>query len=266
MKRHFCFEINENRELMFDFQFLVYSQLNNSFCNASKDFGYFKYLTLEKLKEQNNKIKNKTKTIPIGSVEFVVEWFKKLYNIEIKPINIPHQLFTPSFLKRRCALWSKVELTSLGYKEKKFIKSTERFKSICGLYDGQMIRSNVDLFTDEYYLVSDKVNIIAEYRVFVFKGKIQDIRRYSGDYDVFLSSNDIWEINQMIKALGDKAPVSYTLDVGLKMNQNLHQRDLFIIEMHDFFSVGLYGFESEKIPYMFSQWFYWKLRQEGIKL
>lgn len=45
-------------------------------------------------------------------------------------------------------------------------------------------------------------------------------------------------------------PIAYTLDVGVNSNNT------FIIEVHDFFSCGLYGFSDNKIlPYMFSDWF-----------
>lgn len=46
------------------------------------------------------------------------------------------------------------------------------------------------------------------------------------------------------------APVAYTLDVGISNSKTL------IIEVHDFFSCGFYGFSEHKIiPFMFSRWF-----------
>jgi hypothetical protein len=54
----------------------------------------------------------------------------------------------------------------------------------------------------------------------------------------------------MIKAYSKEAPVAYTLDVGV------NKKHTFIIEAHDFFSCGLYGFADLKLlPLMFYRWF-----------
>jgi len=58
----------------------------------------------------------------------------------------------------------------------------------------------------------------------------------------------------MIKAY-TKAPVAHTLDVAISGGETV------IIEVHDFFSCGLYGFADHKIlPFMFARWF-----QEFVK-
>jgi len=45
-------------------------------------------------------------------------------------------------------------------------------------------------------------------------------------------------------------PIAYTLDVGVVNDKT------YIIEVHDFFSCGLYGFSNHQIlPFMFSRWF-----------
>ena len=47
-------------------------------------------------------------------------------------------------------------------------------------------------------------------------------------------------------------PVAFTLDVAVDGDDNT-----VVIEVHDFFSCGLYGFSEYKIlPFMFSNWFY----------
>jgi hypothetical protein len=43
----------------------------------------------------------KSDLIPIGTVEFVLEYLNKHYGISnVKPLNIPHQLLKPKYLKR----------------------------------------------------------------------------------------------------------------------------------------------------------------------
>lgn len=46
------------------------------------------------------------------------------------------------------------------------------------------------------------------------------------------------------------APIAYTLDVGISDGKTV------VIEVHDFFSCGFYGFSDHTIiPFMFSRWF-----------
>ena len=80
----------------------------------------------------------------------------------------------------------------------------------------------------------------------MFKGEIVGLQNYAGD---FMSFPDTYKIQQMIDAY-IKAQIAYTLDVGIFGN------DTFVIEVHDFFSCGLYGFSNHNIlPFMFSRWF-----------
>jgi len=54
----------------------------------------------------------------------------------------------------------------------------------------------------------------------------------------------------MIKTFKPEAPVAYTLDVGI------NNRSTFVIEVHDFFACGLYGFaDLNLLPLMFYRWF-----------
>ena len=51
------------------------------------------------------------------------------------------------------------------------------------------------------------------------------------------------------ESIGD-APIAYTLDVGI------NDKGTFVIEVHDFFSCGLYGFADVGIlPSMLNRWF-----------
>ena len=66
---------------------------------------------------------------------------------------------------------------------------------------------------------------------------------YSGELNYF---PDIKEIENMIKDYGKEAPPAYTIDVGV------NDDGTFLIEIHDFFSCGLYGFADYKnLPLMF---------------
>jgi hypothetical protein len=75
------------------------------------------------------------------------------------------------------------------------------------------------------------------------------LQHYLGDFKLFPS---IHKIHEMIYQYRDNVPVAYTLDVGILHNSD----DTVVIEVHDFFSCGFYGFSDHRvIPFMFSRWF-----------
>ena len=54
------------------------------------------------------------------------------------------------------------------------------------------------------------------------------------------------------------SPIAYTIDIGVDYNCNN-----YLIEVHNFYSVGLYGFFDYKmIPVMFNRWFYENIRKK----
>lgn len=183
-------------------------------------------------------------TIPVGSVEFVSECIKNGYNINLKPKNVPEILFP--FAGRKIKNSNKIEYLT-EYRDNIFIKSNNIIKcNFNGIYD-----KNLDIFDENFtnVQISDLINIVSEYRCFVFNNKLIGCKNYCGDYTM-LPKFEV--INKMINVYKNQAPASYTLDVGITDNNKT-----CVIEVHDFFSCGLYGFDNyDKLPYMFSQWFY----------
>lgn len=87
------------------------------------------------------------------------------------------------------------------------------------------------------------VDIKSEWRAFVYKGELLDVRNYSGDFRIF---PDISIIEEMIKDYKN-SPKAYTLDVAVDDKENT-----VLIEIHQFFSCGLYGFADYRVlPKMF---------------
>lgn len=252
-KKVFLFEKFDSG-IEFDFQHVIRNQVNNVFCDANKDF-HIEYTKIDYLVDCLQCFKD---CIPIGSIQFVQKFFKEYHNYELKPINIPYDLFTPYFLNRRCSLWSKDELLSI-FSGDKFIKSQTRFKDICDFYTYEEFLKDKNLFNDDFYIVSDKIDIKSEFRVFVHRNKIQDVKQYAGDWIYPLQRDHITWILKAIEAF-KYAPIAYTLDLCLINDKTHNELIPAILEVHDFFSVGLYGFENEKIPYMFSQWYYEKVK------
>lgn len=178
--------------------------------------------------------------IPIGSVEFVSSWFLKFHNHRPKPINIPEELFHPKFTQRPIINGNEKKINKL--KGEWFVKSNDKIKGITGIFN-----SGKDKLPKGNYQFSELIEIQSEWRCFVYGGKLVGLQNYSGIFSMF---PNIESILWMIHAY-ESAPISYTLDVGV------NEHHTFIIECHDFFSCGLYGFADHRIlPFMHSRWHY----------
>jgi len=164
--------------------------------------------------------------IPIGSVEFVHKAMKiQTGNNRYEPnqINIPSELMTSEFCGRKCFNIINEEFTNKTDCSV-FYKSLSKVKGEKGV-----LKPNETLKEGSWF-ISELVEFYAEYRGFVLDGRLLDIRLYLGDYR---KSIDFAKIDKMINKYGNK---TYTIDVGIIGN------DTFLIEIHRFYSCGLYGF------------------------
>jgi hypothetical protein len=174
---------------------------------------------------------------PVGSVEFVSQFLKRFYGLTPKPINIPLELF--GMTNRKVFNGTDADVP----KDKTYIvKSNDVIKG----YMDYVHPNHHSLLTKGNYQISEVIDIESEWRCFVYHGKLVGLQNYTGDFTVF---PNVDVINDMIR-IYKSAPVAYTLDVGV-CNQNT-----FVIEVHDFFSCGLYGFnDPQALPYMLHRWF-----------
>jgi len=175
--------------------------------------------------------------IPVGSVEFVTAWFKHFHDHTPRPINVPEDLWGHAGR----TIWNGDEN---GYKKgygQLFVKSNDHIKGF-----KLLIKEDYPLPKGNYQF-SEEVGIDSEWRAFVYQGKLVGLQNYGGDFTAF---PDVQSIYDMIQDY-DSAPVAYTLDVGVTWGST------FVIEVHDFFSCGLYGFADHRIlPFMHSRWHY----------
>lgn len=174
-------------------------------------------------------------TIPIGSVDFVLKYLNDYYDINnIKPLNIPQELMKPEYTKR----WIKTVKTdsdTINTGSPIFVKDNTKIKGWTNI-----VEYNRGYPPGEY-LISELIDIDSEWRVFVFNQTLYGIQNYSGDFTMF---PDVKLIKEMIKNYNNNG--AYTLDIGINNDGT------FIIECHDFFSCGLYGFSDYKmLPLMF---------------
>jgi hypothetical protein len=166
--------------------------------------------------------------IPIGSVEFVHAFLKYHYNIEPKPINIPNELMDLKYTKRNMIIGDE----NTSWVGEKFVKSMDKIKFFTEIIPNDFSLDNGN------YLISDIINIESEWRCFVYNKKLVGMSNYTGDFTMF---PDVNLINEMINNYNN-CPPAYTLDIGINKEVGT-----FIIEVHNFYSCGLYGFQDYKI-------------------
>lgn len=182
---------------------------------------------------------------PVGSVEFVCAYLQQFYGLTPKPLNVPRELF--GYTCRDIFNGTEKDLSNNGnkiiYNGKWFIKSNDKFKATTH------ITTHLEQLTLPVgnYQFSEFVEIDSEWRAFVYEGRLVGLQNYCGEFTMFPNTKTI---EKMIKAY-KSAPIVYTLDIGI------NDGNTFVIECHDFFSCGLYGFANLAIyPQMLNRWFF----------
>lgn len=180
--------------------------------------------------------------IPVGSIQFVRAFLEEYYQkSEMHPINIPVELRGEAFVKRPIHYVTKDEAIYRfeGIGEEYFVKSLSSLKGYTGITKTFRDVPEVDL------MVSPVIPIDSEWRCFVYNSKVVGLHNYLGE---IFSYPDKEFILEAVKAYKN-APPAYTLDVGVAKD-----RGTFLIEVHNFYSCGLYGFNDSRIlPQMFIQ-------------
>ena len=174
--------------------------------------------------------------VPIGSVEFVNAFLKRFYDLTLKPINVPVELF--SYAKRDIFNGNQTSLENFGGKY--FVKSNDKIKSFA-----EIIECRTDSVETTYstpipvgnYQFSQYINIDSEWRAFVYNKKLVGLQNYCGEFTKFPS---VSKIKEMIDAYVS-APIAYSLDIGI------NDFGTFPIECHNMVSVGLYNFNDLNI-------------------
>ena len=205
-----------------DFGYAVFEAIkyNNWYYNEEKFDCDIIYGTFDGLKCKE--------CIPVGSVEFVLNFLKTQYNIQkVSPINIPEEL--DSFSNRK--IERKYNIDTIIHDHDVIIKSMTGIKKYTEILYGNVI-SNVPL---DDYIISEVISIESEWRCFVRNNRLLDIKCYSGNPFLMPSEDIIYDMIDSYK----KSPHSYTLDIALS-----DKGKTSIIEVHNFFSCGLYGFSD----------------------
>lgn len=187
--------------------------------------------------------------VPIGTIEFVETWMKRFYNHGMNPVPIPTVLCNDRFLKRK---YSIVKSKDIPRKGNWFVKDVSQLKAFSTSKCGDVRHIDFDLLmSDEYrpssafdlpkmnpdhlFQVSENVDILAEYRVYVIDGKIENICLYDGD---FMAVPDMPLIHQTVSIYNvcPEVPASYNMDFMV-----IKDRGTALLEIHPFTSIGLYS-------------------------
>lgn len=230
----FIIQVNNQNQIIHDFSFTL---LNAIKYHEWKQRGIQKDMVYETFIYDGITVPSQKhgKYVPIGTVEFVLSCLETLYGLKPKPKNVPVELF--KLAGRNIKNGTKQDAI-----KGKFIKSNDSIKKgFTGVYNGEKL-------TKGNYQISDFIDIVSEYRVFVYQNKMVGIKHYVGDFTIFPNINIIEDMILSYKT----QPVAFTLDIAIT-----DKGKTVPIEVHDFFSCGLYGFNRlDILPYMFSNWFY----------
>lgn len=190
--------------------------------------------------------------IPVGDLLFVGDWLQKYYGIEnMNPIEVPGILRTEEFLKRKYSIVSKEELPSSGIYFVKYASKLKVFSytgAITHLFDSSLEYAGKIKLDEGLYQVSEQVDILSEYRVFVFRDEVINMVNYDGNP---LTMPDTALLRKMVNMYmyDNERPGAYTMDIAV-----MKDRGTALLEVHPFVSVGLYGYLfGSKLPYCYSE-------------
>jgi hypothetical protein len=174
--------------------------------------------------------------IPVGSIEFVLKYLTILgYDTsKYKPLNIPR--FLAGYVKREIYYTDSLS----GYNGSFFVKSADIIK------DEKNDFMNLPVEKTGNFIITKEVEMLSEWRCFVHNNKLAGIRNYMGDD--FLVPDKQYIENIIHDCNFD---FDYTVDVCVT------DQGTDLVELHHFFSCGLYGFNDKVLLPMITKTFHW---------
>lgn len=195
-------------------------------------------------------------TVPVGGIDYVRSFLEKEHarDAGMTPLEIPEYL--RKFARRDYRIMKGADIigTPLADASKWFTKDISELKTWNSLlYDGDISRM---INPERMYSISEKVDILSEYRVFVYMDEVQAVQHYIGNPLVFPNANTIKQLVDTTRV--NSRPDAYTLDVAIIQNKDGRTATV-PLEMHPFVSCGLYGFMPDRIGAMLEAGYKWYL-------
>lgn len=168
--------------------------------------------------------------IIVGGIEMIRRRLSH-FGIEVPMVDYPEEL--RPYLKRNIEKSTINTIANQPSRWPIFVKSVEQKR-----LTGKVIRSISDLVgcgcCDEDYevYVSEPLNMVAEWRIFVRYGKVLDAKLYKGDWTAHYDADIIKSAIEDYKT----APDAYGIDFAVT-----DKGDTVLIEVNDGFALGSYG-------------------------
>lgn len=183
---------------------------------------------------QSSTEKIKAEEIPVGTIE----WTEAVSGITLSPMNLPKDLCKPPYACRAIIRANTTDFStcfqSLSQNRRLpvFVKSDSRVKG----FEPQLTTKQSDVPADSAYFLSEKIEILAEWRAFVFRNQILDVRRYLGPWTEQLPLEYCQSLPSLVRLAS--LPTACTIDLALT------KKNVEWIEVHNFIACGLYGFDD----------------------
>lgn len=203
--------------------------------------------------------------VPVGTLEFVEEYIKCYASPAkvMKPLNVPSVFVGRA--ESEYVLQGKVDDIYEKLQEKDldvdpiYVKSMKNIKSsINGRYSNALALLDLQLDSDEEIQVRKELNILSEWRCFLYSNELVGCQWYSGDFLEFPKRSGVRALTDMW--IGTRGHTEYgltgTLDIAvtLDFNREGSSVSLVVLEAHEFYSCGLYGFSDyNKLPNMLNR-------------
>jgi len=167
------------------------------------------------------------KYTPVGSIEFLKASFCYF------GLDIPKLPFNSNRAHLNVSLEEALEI---GREKKIFIKPEETKLFTGFVYEGYTYSCLEGIPLDTPVLVYEVFSsfIETEWRAYIYRNKVIDIRNYSGDFFLMPNREYIEELVDTNRKL--EFPIAYSIDVGV-----LEDKTHVVIEYNDFWALGNYG-------------------------
>ena len=188
---------------------------------------YYTLVSFEDVKngEFDSLIKN---NLFVGSVEFMTEVFNR---VDIEQPRLPINNLRP---------YEEMKLKDFKYEYPVFIKP-KSIKAFTGFVVDDYSKSMLNTLDKELDIIIQQViNLDSEWRFYVFRNKIVDIRHYSGRMDINLIGA-VNNFNKLDDSTFKNFPETFVMDIGFYNDSDSYT----IIEFNDMWAIGNYGVPND---------------------